>query len=46
MNKRFYWIFAALLVAGLILTACQPAATEAPAEPEEPAEEPAPEEPV
>ena len=47
MNKRLYWIFAALLVVGLLLAACQPAATEAPPEVEEPtAEEPAAEEPV
>jgi simple sugar transport system substrate-binding protein len=46
MNKRLYLIFAALLVIGLILTACQPAATEAPPEVEEPTEEAMPEEPT
>ena len=45
MNKRLFWIIAALLVVGLMLAACQPAATEAPAEAEPPAEEVAPEEP-
>jgi simple sugar transport system substrate-binding protein len=39
MKKRLYLIFAALLIAGLILAACGPAATETPAEAEEPAEE-------
>lgn len=46
MNKRLYLIFAALLIAGLILSACQPAATEAPAEVEEPTEEVAAEQPT
>ncbi len=46
MNKRMYWIFSVLLVAGLMLAACQPAATEAPPEVEEPAEEPVAEEPA
>jgi simple sugar transport system substrate-binding protein len=46
MNKRLYWIFAALLMVGLVLAACQPAATEAPAEEEQPAEEVAAEEPA
>jgi hypothetical protein len=46
MNKRMYWIFSVLLVAGLMLAACQPAATEAPAEVEQPAEEPVAEEPA
>lgn len=46
MNKRLYWIFAAILIAGLILSACQPAATETPAEVEEPTEEVAAEEPT
>ena len=46
MNKRLYWIFSVLLVAGLMLAACQPAATEAPAEVEQPAEEPVAEEPA
>jgi simple sugar transport system substrate-binding protein len=46
MNKRLYLIFAALLVIGLILTACQPAATEAPPEVEESTEEAMPEEPT
>lgn len=45
MNKRLYWIIAALLVVGLMLAACQPAATEAPPEAEPPTEEVAPEEP-
>ena len=45
MNKRLYWIIAALLVVGLMLAACQPAATEAPPEAEPPTEEMAPEEP-
>jgi simple sugar transport system substrate-binding protein len=44
MNKKLYWLFAVLLIAGLILTACQPAATEAPPEVEQPTEEMAPEE--
>ena len=41
MNKRLYWIFTALLIAGLLLAACQPAATEVPTEEvmEEPTEE-------
>jgi simple sugar transport system substrate-binding protein len=39
MKKRLYLIFAALLIAGLLLSACQPAATETPAEVEEPTEE-------
>ncbi len=46
MNKRLYLIFAALLIAGLILSACQPAATEAPAEVEEPTEEVVAEQPT
>jgi simple sugar transport system substrate-binding protein len=46
MNKRLYWLFAVLLIAGLILSACAPAATEAPAETEETAEEVVPEEPA
>jgi simple sugar transport system substrate-binding protein len=46
MNKKLYWLFAALLIAGLILSACQPAATEAPAEEEEPTEEVVVEEPT
>jgi len=44
-NKTLYLLFAAVLVASLVLAACTPAATEAPAPaPEEPA--PAPEEPA
>ena len=40
MNKRLYWIFTALLITGLILAACQPAATETPTEEvEQPTEE-------
>ena len=46
MNKRLFLIFAALLIAGLLLSACQPAATEAPAEVEEPTEEVVVEEPT
>lgn len=46
MNKRLFWIFAALLIAGLMLSACQPAATEAPAEVEEPTEEKVAEQPT
>jgi simple sugar transport system substrate-binding protein len=46
MNKRIYWLFAVLLIAGLILAACQPAATEAPAEVEEPTEEVVAEQPT
>jgi simple sugar transport system substrate-binding protein len=38
MNKRLYWIFAALLTAVMVLTACAPAATETPAEVEQPTE--------
>jgi simple sugar transport system substrate-binding protein len=39
MNKRLYWLFTILLIAGLILAACQPAATATPEEMEEPTEE-------
>ena len=46
MNKRLFWIIAALLIAGLILSACQPADTEAPAEVEEPTEEVVAEQPT
>ena len=46
MNKRLFWILAALLIAGLILSACQPAATEAPVEVEEPTEEVVAEQPT
>ena len=46
MNKQLFWILAALLIAGLILSACQPAATEAPAEVEEPTEEVVAEQPT
>lgn len=49
MNKRLYWIFTALLITGLILAACQPAATETPTEeamPEATAEEVMTEEPT
>lgn len=46
MNKRLYWIFATLLVLGMLLAACQPAATEAPPEVEEPTEAPVAEEPT
>ena len=46
MNKRLYWLFAVLLIAGLILSACAPAATEAPEEVEEPTEEVVAEEPA
>ena len=46
MKKRLFWILAALLIAGLILSACQPAATEAPAEVEEPTEEKVAEQPT
>ena len=46
MKKRLFWILAALLIAGLILSACQPAATEAPVEVEEPTEEVVAEQPT
>jgi simple sugar transport system substrate-binding protein len=39
MNKRLTLIFTALLIVGLVISACQPAATEAPSEVSEPAEE-------
>ena len=46
MKKKLYWLFAVLLITGLLLAACQPAATEAPEEVEEPAEEVVAEEPT
>ena len=46
MKKQLYLLFAVLLIAGLVLTACQPAATEAPEEVEEPSEEEVVEEPA
>ena len=39
MNKRLYWLLTALVVIGLFLAACGPAATETPAEVEQPTEE-------